>query len=325
LICFGGCGDEITAQNDSYAHVIPNALGGRLGAKGLICRKCNNVLDKAADNALVESFGPWPTVLRISRQKGTNPSQTLETRDGDKVRLAADGSGTRVNVDYDLKSSREITTAIIAAGDRKTVRQLIERAKKDFPNLDLKEAAQHVRAATLSPDSELKVHVNFAPSFVFGGAISIFWLFWLFKTGRPIMTWEMLLTVIKHAQETGWTLRYYVNGLPGLHGPEIELGHKIVMRAVPASGQLIAYVELFSTLKMGGVIAEGGPGHFDEFIYAFDVRSTIDRSDKFSIDAAEFDSQVWSSVGLGCEDPKAFNAYLTKCLKHLESQIPTSL
>jgi hypothetical protein len=56
----GGCGVTLTPENDSAAHVIPNALGGRLKPKGILCRVCNDELDELADNALIEAFGGWP-------------------------------------------------------------------------------------------------------------------------------------------------------------------------------------------------------------------------------------------------------------------------
>jgi HNH endonuclease len=52
-----GCGVPLTDTNDSEAHIIPNALGGRLKPKCIICRECNTQLDRIADNALVQAFG----------------------------------------------------------------------------------------------------------------------------------------------------------------------------------------------------------------------------------------------------------------------------
>ena len=44
-----GCGEALTGENDSEAHIIPNALGGRLKPKGIICQTCNTKLDALAD------------------------------------------------------------------------------------------------------------------------------------------------------------------------------------------------------------------------------------------------------------------------------------
>ena len=93
----GCCGLDLTTANDSQAHFIPNALGGRLKSKGLICQTCNTELDAVADNALVKAYGDWPTLLDIPRDRGDNPPKLIETRDGKRVRLERDGSMIRID------------------------------------------------------------------------------------------------------------------------------------------------------------------------------------------------------------------------------------
>src|SRR4051812_32296263 len=85
-----GCGTMLTAANDSEAHIIPNALGGSLKPKGIICQTCNRELGALVDNALVKAFGDWPTLLDIPRDRGKNPPNLIETRNGRRVRLKPD-------------------------------------------------------------------------------------------------------------------------------------------------------------------------------------------------------------------------------------------
>lgn len=86
-----GCGEPLTPANDSEAHIIPKALGGRLAPKGLICRTCNTALDAVADNALIEAFGAWPTLLAIPRQGGENPPKSFKLGTGRKCGLNRTG------------------------------------------------------------------------------------------------------------------------------------------------------------------------------------------------------------------------------------------
>jgi hypothetical protein len=82
-----GCGVALTSANDSEAHIIPSALGGRLKPKGIICQTCNGLLGRIADNALIKSFGDWPTLMDIPRDRRSNPLKLVTTRDGKRVRL----------------------------------------------------------------------------------------------------------------------------------------------------------------------------------------------------------------------------------------------
>src|SRR4051812_31510717 len=49
-------GDPISPVNDSKAHVIPSALGGRLKPKGILTVEGNGILDDKFDYPLTESF-----------------------------------------------------------------------------------------------------------------------------------------------------------------------------------------------------------------------------------------------------------------------------
>ena len=297
-----GCDKNISEENDSEAHIIPNALGGRLAPKGIICRTCNSVLDRLADNALIEAFGAWPTLLNIPRQRGSNPRKTIESRKANKVQLSSDGSLKRMDVRYDVSTIPEGHVVQIAAGNMKTFQQLLTRAGKDFPQFDPVAARQYAQTVGI-PGDEIKMSLDFSPAAVFGGVVTAIWLYLIMKTNHAFMDWKRLLSCIDQMQKNGGTFRYFINGLPGLVGPKIDLGHKIIVRSVPSTGELIAYVEILGILKIGGLFAKSQiPGYELEHIYAFDLSQTIDQSDEYSIDSTVFDSQNWRSVGIGPTD-----------------------
>ena len=296
------CATALTSANDSQAHVIPNALGGSLKSKGVICQICNTELDEVADNALVKSFGDWPTLLDIPRDRGKNPPKLIETRKGKRVRLERDGKMTRADVEYNVTPINDGHKVQITAGDIRTFRQLLKRAEKQFGQFNTKEAEQHARKVA-DKDDELKVSLDFSPRAVFGGIVTAIWIFIALRTGHALMDRQRLLEVIQRVQKNGGKFRYLIDGLPGLDGPEVSLGHKIVVRSVPLTGNLIAYVEILGMLKVGGIFAAtDGPAELIEHIYAYDVLGRRERSSEFAINAFEFESQNWETVGLGPSD-----------------------
>ncbi len=311
-----GCGDPLTDKNDSAAHIIPNAIGGRLAPMGIICRSCNTVLDKLADNALVEAFGDWPTLLDIPRQRGKNPPKLIDTLNGHRVRMNADGTSTRVDVQYDVDAIPEGHLVQIAAGDIKTFRQLLGRVTKQFPQVDAAEAERNARTVGLEDGDKLKIRLDFSPDAVFGGIVTAVWLFLIHRTGRAFMDWARLQDCIAKMRINGGTFRYFVGGLPGLRGPEVGLGHKIIARSVPNTGELIVYAEILGVLKVGGLFARSpAPALPLEYIYALDLASKADRSGEYSIDAAEFERQDWSQVGLCPTDATALRAHFSNAIE----------
>jgi hypothetical protein len=295
-----GCGEPLTSETDSDAHVIPQALGGRLAPRGIICRTCNGILNDAADLALVEAFGAWPTLFDIPRQDGKNPPKKIETRKGYQVRLEASGKMTRTDVVYDVTNLPKGQKVEIGAGNMTTARQLLARAAKQFPGFDIAEAEKRLKVMGLPMDDEIKLRLDYSPEAVFGGVVAAIWLYLIHTTGRAFLDLNGLLTCIKKMQTNGGTFRYLIDGLPGLKGPDIDLGHKVIVRSVPSTGELIAYVEVMGVVKVGGVFASGSD-HFLEHIYAYDLSTKADRSNEFSIDAAVFQKQDWRKVGLGTD------------------------
>jgi hypothetical protein len=282
----------------------------------LICQECNTALAGVADNALVEAFGAWPTLLAIPRQGGQNPSKSISTRDGNKVRVEADGSLTRTDVIYHVTPVPEGHKVEIAAGDRKTLRQLLNRTKKQFPQFDPVLAEQYAKVVGMSPDTELQMRLDFSPKATFGGAIAAIWLFLIQRTGHAFMDWNRLLVCIAQMQTTGGTFRYFVDGLPGLRGPQIDLGHKLIVRSVPATGELIAYVEILGVLKIGGVFAKSpAPARQLEHMYIYDLTGKCDRTSEFSIDPAQFAMQNWMTIGLGPADARPLRDHFQKALE----------
>jgi hypothetical protein len=317
--CFG-CHAPITRENDSEAHIIPKALGGRLAPKGLICRGCNNALDAAADNALVNAFHAWPTFLEIPRQGGQNPAKVVDTQDGGRVKIGSDGSLIKTDLAYNVTSTQQGLKGQIAAGGWKELRQLLKRAEKQFPTtIDTSLLEQQARVVEISPENiRLGLWLDYGPPAVFGGVVTAIWLFCLYKTGSALMPWEQLLSYIKQTQTTGGRFRYLMDGLPGLEGPQIDIGHKLVVRSVPASGELIAYVEILGILKIGGIIANAStPAPLIEHIYAYDVIGKSECTAQFSIDPARFEVQDWETVGLGPTDVSALETHFKEAQLNL--------
>lgn len=317
--CYG-CNERLTVSNNSEAHVIPNALGGRLAPKNIICKSCNGKLDKLADNNLVKAFHAWPTLLQIPRQRFRHASFKTDTDNGNQVKINSDASLQKLGVEYEKTEIEGGHKLHLSASNEKTLVQLIQRARKDFPQLNAysdEEIKEHFRIGQLPDDERIKVSIDMYPEAIFGGCATALWLFMIHKTKHAPMNWEGLLNYI-HYCKIGNNLRYYTEGLPGLVGPDIQLGHKLVLRSIPETGELVAYIEILNILKVGCIFAKSPKkGTSIEHIYAYDLSLKKDRSDEFSIDDEAFKIQPWKTVGLHCSDTELVMDYMAVELQKL--------
>ncbi|WP_159731614.1 HNH endonuclease [Methylosinus sp. Ce-a6] len=326
-----GCGVTLTRENDSAAHVIPNALGGRLKPPGILCKRCNGELGELADKALTKAFGPWPTLLNLPRDRKASPDVVMERRDGRTAWVRADGTISMRSVTYEVREIPEGHAVTIGGGDMTVVRNLLKRAAKRFPQMDLADAEKcaeiakaaaerRVQEGVVEDGDHLKATLDYHPRAVFGGVVTAIWIFLLDRLGGAPMDWTGLTAFISRAQTNGAPFRHLVDGLPGLVGPRIDLGHKIVVRSIPRTGELVAYVEILGALKVGGVIAKApAPSDAIELVYAYDLEAGKDRSAEFSIDAGAFERVDWTTVGLGPCDVDALRDHFAGILKHLEA------
>lgn len=74
--------EVLTAANDSRAHIIPSALGGRLKPLGVLSRTANTLLGNTVDQLLVDALHPLMAQLDGSRDRGSNPPIEMEDAQG---------------------------------------------------------------------------------------------------------------------------------------------------------------------------------------------------------------------------------------------------
>jgi HNH endonuclease len=106
-------GDEITQSNDSKAHIIPSALGGRLKPRGILCRRGNGILGDKFDQPLIEAFQPLMNLLNGSRDRGQNPSTVMTDESGKKYLFRFGEPLALTAPEYELTETAGVTRITI--------------------------------------------------------------------------------------------------------------------------------------------------------------------------------------------------------------------
>src|ERR1019366_8569627 len=75
-------GDLITDENDSKAHIIPSALGGRLKPLGILSEHANGLLEDKFDFPLIVAFQSLMNLLNGSRDRGENQPTPMTDKSG---------------------------------------------------------------------------------------------------------------------------------------------------------------------------------------------------------------------------------------------------
>jgi hypothetical protein len=135
------CDTELNDTNCSEEHIIPNALGGRLTSKHILCIKCNSEFGSTLDNILSGKIN-LPTILNIKRDRG-------EVRDI----VGRTSSGIKYLIDkYLIPKNEKIISYINTEGKRAIIvrdeneaRVILKQIKNKNPKIDIDEEIKKIK------------------------------------------------------------------------------------------------------------------------------------------------------------------------------------
>jgi hypothetical protein len=241
------CAAEITDENDSREHVIPNAIGGRKQARGLLCKPCNETTGDSWDAELARQLQPLSSFFGIKRQRGALPTQIVTAVSGNQYARRPDGQLTLARPVYEEIKTDTETRIAIRARTPKEARQLLNRGQAQYPQLDVDALAAQVEYSYGYLDEIFKIEMNF------GGV----------KSGRSIVKSCVALAVHSGIKATDCdnAVEYLTNpqGFPCFgyfHERDLirnrpnEVFHCVAVSGDNQSGLLIGYADYFGVYRV---------------------------------------------------------------------------
>ena len=245
------CGNPLTDENDSKEHLIPNAIGGRKKVLGFICNDCNNKSGKDWDSDLAYQLNPLNVFFGISRERGEPPSHIVETKNGEKLRLYANGSMEPEKPKYEETPHESGIKIDIMARSIAEAKKMFEGVKRKYPKTDIDKIMNGLQLQEYYPEGMINLNM---PAFGFGGT----------KAGRSIVK-----TCLALAVESGINPKlckpaieyltkpdgepcfgyYYERDLIS-NRPEDIVFHCVSITGNPDTKQLLGYVEYYSARRM---------------------------------------------------------------------------
>lgn len=286
-------GDDIIAANDSKAHVIPSALGGRLKPKGILSTTGNGILDDKFDYPLVEAFQAIMNMIGGSRDRGENQPTRMKDKHGREYVFEFGKSLTPAGFEYHEEEVGDEIRICIQARTLKELRTLLGRVKKKQPEFDIDEAVKHAVTAHTWPDGALHVGLQLGPRVLFP---------WAFSAAAVFATY--------HGQPRHPGFRPYANGFDLSNPPmppdtfyfmpgkawvsaSSELTHFLVLIGDPAEGRMLFYAEMFNAFSVGVTWPYAGDREICE-TYAVDV--IAGQEVVASVDVAAVLAMPWSAT-----------------------------
>ena len=140
------CGMLLSESNRSLEHIIPNAIGGHLKSKDLICKNCNSNTGQKIDAEISKQLNFFANMLNIERDRGK--PQAFKIKDGETgelYRCLPGGVPSRIEPKV-IKKNDQI---IIKAPDTKIAKQLLNKYIGQNLSLDIDQIINNAEILSL--------------------------------------------------------------------------------------------------------------------------------------------------------------------------------
>jgi hypothetical protein len=252
-------GVVLTQENDSKAHIIPSALGGRLKPKGILSREANELLNDKIDLPLIQSLEGIMSLLGGMRDRGKNKTIRMTDEAGVNYEFKFGEPPRLTDPEINMEETREGATVIeIKARNTKEARTLLGKVKAKYPEFDVEEALQHAVVNKKLPAGMLGAELEMGPRRIFPAAFAISSIFSAYHgmDAHPKLK-EYLDTFDIENPEMPPDTFYWIS-LPQWFNVKGEVTHILALMGDPKKNQLLAYVELFNLISVVVILPFNG-------------------------------------------------------------------
>ncbi|OMP69018.1 hypothetical protein BV900_27320 [Agrobacterium tumefaciens] len=263
-------GVEINADNDSKAHVIPSALGGRLKPTGILSKDANTRIGDLIDLPLTTAFQPMMTLINGSRDRGRNQGVRMTDSNGRSYLLNFDQPIRATRPEYKATETDAGTQINISARDMSELRILLGKVKKDYPNFDIEKGLEHARHVETWPDDYFHLQLQCGPGVVFPALFVAASVFAVHNSVDPHPALRLYVDGFNPAQPALPPDTFYFIPERQWIRAMMEAGHVIGLVACPTRRQILVSIDIFNCTPVGIVLPYGGSVPF-QASYGIDV------------------------------------------------------
>lgn len=275
------CGEKLTKDNTSVEHIIPNAIGGKLKSKELICKKCNSKLGDSMDNELAKQFEFFSNFLNIDRERG-KPNDIIftEKETNMEYRRKANGEFLPKN---DLEIKKEIMDDVrigfyISSTNKKNIYKKCEEISKKYKirNEDIENSLKYTKHNL----NEMHISLTFGGKNIQLALYKIAISFFIYSGGDMKYIEHLINCLLQNNTDNtnGYSKLIATKNTDSIK--ENSISHIIYIEGNNKGHILYAYIEFFGTIQFLILLNNNYDGVDMKYTYCYDFisRSEIDIS-----------------------------------------------
>ena len=242
------CDIEITLENDSREHIVPQSIGGRRWVRAFLCKSCNSKAGETWDAVTAEQLNFLCLLFAIQRQDGTVPAGEFETESGQAVAIHPDGHLSLPNIQPAVKISGSNVQIQATRRTKEEARQMFRGMRRRYPKLNIDEAMQKVGEERTYLSEPVRATLNFGGT-KSGRSVVKSALAFAVASGISVNLCEQAVGYLRKDDRRPCFGYFYRRDLVS-NRPTDKVFHCVAIRADPKSQTLVGYVEFFSLYRM---------------------------------------------------------------------------
>ena len=258
------CEQELTSGINSEEHIIPQAIGGKLCVKGLLCINCNSMTGKW-DAVVCQQLNPLSLFFGVIRDRGKVPPQIFSTTAGERLKAHVDGSFSLEKPNYQEMVTEHGIEIKIAARSDYELSKILKGVKRKYPKISLAEIKQKAVHIERYPEGLILKSLKFGGEKA-GRSIVKTALSFAFNMGVDVSLCETALKYLKGSDQAPFG--YYSHNIVVGRPVGVPM-HCVSISGNPAEKLLLAYVEYFGFLRMIVCLSDQYLGEEISKTYAF--------------------------------------------------------
>jgi hypothetical protein len=262
------CDALLTPESNSREHLLPNGIGGQKTVRNVFCKACNNRTGRAWDADLTKQLNPLNLLFAIKRDRGNVQAEDFATVSGQQVRVHPKGHLTFLPEEPVRTQTEEGLRVQTRVGTEGEAKRFLSGMKRRYPKLDIEEQMRNLKIErTYLSDP---IFTQLSPGGPTAGRSFVKSAYALaVASGVPPKICIEARAYLLHEDGVPCFDYFYKRDLV-TNRPQERVFHCVAVQGDPATGQLIGYVELYSTWRMVICLSSQYTGHAFENSYAVD-------------------------------------------------------
>ena len=263
------CKNEITEENVSIEHILPNAIGGRLKSSSLICKECNSKFGDTSDACLAKQLEFFANQLNIKRERGSvqNVEMTREST-GETYLVSPEGDLVPRKPLIKERESNGNLEIYVKANDEKTIESILIGLKRKYPKLDITKFKEALKHEVEYIDEPLHGTISIDGKKIFPAILKIAVNYYIEK-GGDIEYVDSAIEDLKNNKTR--RVDFIIKEGLVVESDSEDVLHYIFINGSKEKKQMYAIIELYSAVQFVVKLSDNYNGEDIQHLYVFDV------------------------------------------------------